>query len=38
MVQAEIWGDKIINPYFFDGNVTGEMYPHMLIILNGFSG
>lgn len=30
MVWAGIWEDKLFGPYFFDGNVTGESYLHML--------
>jgi hypothetical protein len=30
MVWAAIWHDRIIGPYFFGGNVTGETYLHML--------
>jgi transposase len=30
MVWAGIWEDQLIGPYFFDGNVTGETYLHML--------
>ena len=30
MVWGAIWYDRLIGPYFFDGNVTGESYLHML--------
>jgi hypothetical protein len=30
MVWAGIWDDQIMGPYFFDNNVTGETYLHML--------
>jgi hypothetical protein len=30
MVWAGIWDDQITGPYFFDNNITGKTYLHMI--------